>query len=148
MINITSLAFSNNEMIPRKYACDGVNINPPLFIENVPDNTQSLLLIVSDPDAKIGTWIHWLVFNMDPSIDEVKENSLPGNAILGTNTSGKIGYEGPCPPIGETHRYFFRIYALDIIIEAGEGADINKIENIMEEHIIEEGQLMGIYSIS
>ncbi|MDD4358508.1 MAG: YbhB/YbcL family Raf kinase inhibitor-like protein [Candidatus Pacebacteria bacterium] len=147
MINITSLAFSNNEMIPRKYACDGMNMNPPLFVSNVPEKAQSLVLIVSDPDAKMGVWTHWIVFNIDPGIEEIKENSLPQNGILGASTSGKIGYEGPCPPKGEIHRYFFKIYAIDMIIEADEGVDINKLERIMEGHIIEEAELMGIYEI-
>lgn len=145
MIIIKSLAFSNNELIPEKYTCDGKDVNPQLYIQNVPKDTKSLVLIVEDPDA-LRLWTHWIVFNINPDTCEIEENSLPLNSILGANTSGKIGYEGPCPPKGEVHRYFFRIYAMDNTLSLlTEGSQRSEIEKAMENHIIEQGELMGKY---
>ncbi len=146
MIIIKSLAFSNNELIPQKYACDGKNINPDLRIANVPEEAKSLVLIVDDPDAPKRVWTHWIVFNIDPNVKEIREDSLPLNGVLGANTSGKIGYEGPCPPKGETHRYFFKVYALDTIFSLQtSGSGREDIEKAMEDHILDKGELMGIY---
>jgi hypothetical protein len=146
MIIIKSITFSNNELIPQKYACDGKDINPNLCIENVPEDAKSLVIIVDDPDALKGLWTHWIVFNINPNVREIKEDSLPLNGVLGTNTSGKIGYEGPCPPKGETHHYFFKVYALDVVLSLlTEGSQRSEIEKAMEGHIIDKGELMGIY---
>ena len=108
---VSSSAFENNTHIPRKYTCDGADINPPLKIENVPPGARSLALIVDDPDAPGGVWVHWVAWNIDPSIAEIKENSLPKGSIQGQNDFRRQGYGGPCPPA--THRYFFKLYALD-----------------------------------
>lgn len=145
MIKIKSLAFLNNELIPEKYTCNGKDVNPPLNISGVPENAKSLVLIVDDPDAS-KLWTHWIVFNINPDICKIEENSLPLNSVLGANTSGKIGYEGPCPPKGERHRYFFRIYALDYVLSLlTEGSQRSEIEKAMEGHVIEQGELMGKY---
>lgn len=144
MIKITSSAFLNGETIPRKYTCDGDDVNPPLLIGGVPSGAKSLVLIVDDPDVLSGIWNHWLVWNIDPRIKEIKENSIPSGAILGKNDFGKLEYGGPCPPRG-THRYFFKVYALDISLELDSGADGRELEQAMKGHILDHGELMGIY---
>ncbi|MDD2796584.1 MAG: YbhB/YbcL family Raf kinase inhibitor-like protein [Candidatus Pacebacteria bacterium] len=147
MIIVKSLAFLNNETIPQKYTCDGKNVNPALQISNIPKEAKSLVLIVDDPDAPKGTWTHWIVFNIDPTIKMIEEDDVPKGGILGINTSSKIGYEGPCPPLGETHRYFFKVYALDIIFSSEtRGSNKKQIEKAMENHVIDKGELVGLYS--
>lgn len=145
MIKITSSAFSQNATIPQKYTCTGENINPPLSIEGVPENTKSLALIIDDPDASRGTFTHWIIFNIDPQTTEIKENSFPKDAILGKNDSGNLKYRGPCPPSG-THRYFFTIYALDTNLNFSQPPDIKEINKAMEGHIIDSSQIMAKYS--
>jgi Raf kinase inhibitor-like YbhB/YbcL family protein len=144
-IKITSSAFSAGGTIPSKYACDGEDVNPPLQISAVPTDAKSLSLIVDDPDAPMGTWNHWLIWNIDPNITEIKENSIPKGGVFGTNDFGKLEYGGPCPPSG-THRYFFRLYALDAKLDLSEGAKRAELESAMKNHIIAQGQLMGKYS--
>lgn len=141
-IQVTSSAFKHNEEIPKKYSCDGKNINPDLNFDNVPSGTESLFLIMDDPDAPGGTFIHWVVWNIDPS-SVIKENSVPG--LQGANSFGKSSYGGPCPPSG-THRYFFRVYALDTKINKKEGSTKKEIEKAIEGHVIGKGELMGTYS--
>ncbi|MBU3978526.1 YbhB/YbcL family Raf kinase inhibitor-like protein, partial [Patescibacteria group bacterium] len=104
-MRITSSAFENREQIPGKYTCNGENINPPLKFSEVPGEAKSLVLIIDDPDAPGGTWIHWIVYNISPNLREVGENSIPDDGEEGTTTFGKPGYGGPCPPSG-VHRYF------------------------------------------
>lgn len=145
MIKIISTAFTTNGPVPKKYTCDGENINPPLTIDNIPQETKSLVLIVDDPDAPTGTWNHWLVWNIDPTTREIKEGSRLPNSIEGTNSSGKIGYEGPCPPSG-THRYFFKVYALSTQLNLATGAKRKDLEKAFENHIIDQGELIGTYS--
>jgi len=145
MMTVTSLVFKQNEMIPKQYSCDGENINPPLTIVNVPDNVKSLVLIVDDPDAPSGVWTHWLVWNIDPKTTDIKENSAPANAEVGKNDFGKLEYGGPCPPAG-THRYFFKVYALDTVLNLSQGANRSQLDQIMKGHIIDKGELMGKYS--
>ncbi len=145
MIKITSPAFSRQGMIPAKYTCDGEDINPPLAIEEVPDNAKSLVLIVDDPDAPMGVWTHWLIWNINPQTKEITENSVPEGAVLGINDFGKLEYGGPCPP-GGTHRYFFKIYALDTVLDLPKGAKKDELEKIMTNHILDEGELVGKYS--
>lgn len=141
-INVSSSAFENNGMIPRKYTCDGENINPPLEFADIPDGTKSLVLIVDDPDAPMGTFTHWVIWGIEPGV-KIEENSVPG--IEGRNSFRKVSYGGPCPPSG-THRYFFTVYALDADINMKPGASRNEVEKAMEGHIIAKGQLMGKYS--
>jgi len=147
MIQITSSAFYQGEVIPKQYTCDGAGINPPLNFSNIPQEAKSLVLIVDDPDAPIGTFTHWLVWNISPQTLEIKENSLPQNAVEGTNTSGRTKYISPCPPSGQ-HRYFFKIYALDIILNLSSNSDRKVLENAMTGHVLDNGELMGVYQRS
>ncbi|MDZ4209610.1 MAG: YbhB/YbcL family Raf kinase inhibitor-like protein, partial [Candidatus Curtissbacteria bacterium] len=142
-MKITSAAFENNAKIPSKYTCDGENINPPLSFSGVPANAKSLVLIMDDPDAPNGTWVHWMVFNINPKINEISENSLPKDGIEGVTSFGKKGYGGACPPSG-THRYFFKLYALDTILNL---TNPNKaaLEKEIQDHIIEKAELIGLY---
>lgn len=143
-MKIQSLAFSNNRSIPQKYTCDGENVNPPLRFNDVPEGTESLVLIVDDPDAPKGTWVHWTLWNISPAIHDVLENSVPERAIEGMTDFGRSGYGGPCPPSG-SHRYFFKLYALDTVLDLHPSADVKDIEQAMEGHILGEAQLIGLY---
>lgn len=145
MIKITSPAFSQDGKIPVKYTCDGSNANPSLSISGVPDNAQSLAIIVDDPDAPNGTFNHWVAWNIDPKIDTIQENKLPSGAVSGTNSAGKVGYVGPCPPSG-THRYIFTEYALDTKLDLGSSAKKEDLLKAMEGHVIGQGELTGKYS--
>ena len=140
-MKLKSPQFKNNEPIPKKYSCEGEDINPPLLIEKIPDDTETLLLIIDDPDAPSGTWTHWVVYNIKPKKD-IKENEVPG--IQGINDFGKKNYGGPCPPSG-THRYFFRLYALDKKIDRKNGETRKEIEKKMSGHIIDQTELIGLY---
>lgn len=144
IMKIQSSAFENNSSIPSKYTCDGKDINPPLEIKDIPEGTNSLVLIVDDPDAPMGTFLHWLVFNINPDISLIEENSLPEGAIQGKNDFGKVNYGGPCPPFGE-HRYFFKIFALDKKLDLPEGSKLKEVEKEMEGHILDQAQLIGPY---
>jgi len=148
-IKITSSAFEDGGLIPAKYTCDGADVSPPLQWDAVPEGTKSIALICDDPDAPMGTWVHWVLFNLPAETNELAENIpadkiLPDGARQGVSDFGRIGYGGPCPP-GGTHRYFFKIYALDA--EIGLEADANKRQLLkaMEGHILEQGQLVGKY---
>jgi hypothetical protein len=154
-IKITSTAFAQGEMIPKKYSCDGERISPPLKWKNIPEDAKSLVLISDDPDAPFETFVHWVVYDIPASISEFPEN-VPSVKSLediegfnlsgkqGINSGHKIGYYPPCPPSG-THRYFFKIYALDIILNLKAGASKKEIVRAMEGHILAQGQLMGRY---
>jgi Raf kinase inhibitor-like YbhB/YbcL family protein len=144
MLNITSPVFSAGETVPVKYTCDGSGINPPLTISEVPEKAKSLALIMDDPDAPAGTFDHWVLWNIDPKITEIGEDSIPPGAVLGSNGAGKLAYIGPCPPSG-THRYFFKLYALDSTPDIAEGSKKGMVEKAMEGHILEEANLMGRY---
>jgi Raf kinase inhibitor-like YbhB/YbcL family protein len=144
-MKISSPVFGPNQLIPKKYTCDGENINPPLKIEDTPKEAKSLVLIVDDPDAPVGTWDHWLVWNIDPKTEEINENSVPEKAVLGTNDFGKLPYGGPCPPSG-SHRYFFKIYALDTILELPQGVKKEALVKAMENRILDQSELIGRYS--
>ena len=143
-LQITSQAFHANGMIPSEYTCDGANGNPPLSIRNVPANARSLALIVDDPDAPGGTWVHWVLWNMGTDTTEIPATSVPGGALQGTNDFGKQNYGGPCPPSG-THRYFFKLYALDIPPPLKPGATKEQLEEAMKGHILEKAELVGLY---
>jgi len=139
--------FKNGEVIPAKFTCDGENVNPPLKFFDVPKNAKSLALIFDDPDSPSGTWTHWTVWNINPKLLEIKENSIPENAVLGKTTFGEVGYGGPCPGSGE-HRYVFKLYALDIMFDLKEGAEINQLEQLINGHVIEKCELIGKYQRS
>ena len=146
-MKISSTAFAHNGQIPKKYTCDGSDINPPLKFEEAPANARSLALIVDDPDAPMGTWVHWVVWNIDPKSAEIKENSVPKGSMQGMNDFRKHNYGGPCPPSG-THRYFFKLYALDMTLNIGASAGKNALESAMKGHILGEAQLVGLYERS
>jgi len=143
-LTITSPAFQNEGDIPAKYTCQGENINPELNIAGIPKEAKTLALIMEDPDAPSGTFDHWLVWNINPN-DRIRENSLPG--IPGRNSFGHVKYGGPCPPSG-SHRYYFRIYALDSVLPLAEGQNKSELTKQMKGHIIARGALMGRYQKS
>lgn len=140
-LTVTSFAFEPNRLIPAKYTCDGENINPPLNIEGVPKEAKSLVLIVEDPDARAGLWIHWVVWNI-PTTTAIAENSVPG--IEGITTARGRSYSGPCPPSG-THRYFFKVYALDSKLDLSASSGKKDVEAAMEGHVLAKGELVGLY---
>lgn len=138
---VSSPAFKHDGVIPPKYTCEGDNINPPLQIANIPEGTQTLVLIVEDPDAPKGIFDHWVLWNIPP-IGTIEENSSPG--ISGENGAGKTGYYGPCPPSG-THRYYFHVYALDNMLDIQAGETKEKVQEAMEPYLLASGSLMGHY---
>jgi len=150
-IRVTSPAFKDGDMIPRKHTCDGEDLSPPLQFGGVPSGAKSLVLICDDPDAPVGTWTHWVLFNLPPDTKMVAEKiaaaaKLPNGAVHGHNSWGgrKIGYGGPCPPSG-THRYYFKVYALDVKLDLPSGTTKKHLTKAMKGHIIGEGGLMGTY---
>ena len=146
-MEIISNVFLNNQKIPFKYTCDGKNVNPFLEIKEISEQAKSLVLIVDDPDAPGGTWVHWILFNIPVFGKELKiqENSIPFRGILGQNDFKKLGYRGPCPPSG-THHYFFKAYALYSKLDLEKGATKKQVEEAMKNHIINSAQLVGLYS--
>jgi len=148
-LKITSSAFEEGGMIPKQYTCDGANISPPLRWTSVPLGTKSLALICDDPDAPMGIWVHWIIFNLPTNINELPESippqkTLENGAKQGINDFPKIGYAGPYPPSG-THRYYFKLYALDTEIDLDAGATKRELLKAIKGHILAEGQLMGRY---
>jgi len=148
-IKVTSTAFANGGMIPSEYTCDGDDISPPLEWEGVPEGTESIAVIADDPDAPRGTWVHWVLYNLPPETRGLEENvpvtaELDNGAKQGITDSARVGYGGPCPPSG-THRYFFRVYALDTVIDSGGSLDKARLLKAMEGHILAKGELMGKY---
>jgi len=140
-LTVTSPAFEKNKFVPAKYTCDGDDVNPPLTIEGIPEETRSLVLIVDDPDAPMGTWDHWIVWNIPP-VGKIEENSVPGTE--GLNNFNKHSYGGPCPPSG-THRYFFKVYALDTKLELHPNTRKRNVERAMEGRILAKGEIVGLY---
>ena len=143
-LKVTSSAFPDGGKIPKKYTCDNSNVSPPLRIENLPKTVKSLALIVDDPDAPGRTWTHWLLWNIDPKATEIREDSVPKNAVQGTTDFGSARYGGPCPPSG-AHRYYFKVYALDTTLSLPSSANKAAMEKAMTGHIVAEGSLMGTY---
>lgn len=144
-MKLTSSVFESSQSIPVKYTCDGDNVSPPLTVSEVPQDAVSLALIMDDPDAPAGTWVHWIIFNIDPKTNQINENSMPSGSQGGVTSFGKPGYGGPCPPSG-THRYFFKLYALDLKLDLITGVDKAAVENAMSGHIISQVELVGTYS--
>jgi Raf kinase inhibitor-like YbhB/YbcL family protein len=152
-MELSTPAFDEGEMIPPRYTCDGVDVNPELNITGVPADAETLVLLVDDPDIpefaaeKIGkpVWDHWVLFNIDPEIDTIEEDNAPPDTVEGVNSTGEVGYQGPCPPDGE-HRYFFKLYALDTAINLGQGCTKQDVEHAMNSHILEETELVGRYN--
>jgi Raf kinase inhibitor-like YbhB/YbcL family protein len=149
---ITSTAFRDGAAIPAKYTCDGVDVSPPLAWSGAPAGTRSFALIVDDPDAPAGTWVHWVLYNLPADVSELPENiakveSLDlGGARQGRNDFRRPGYGGSCPPPGPAHRYFFKLYALDARLELKGGAQKKEVEAAMEGHVLGSAQLMGTYA--
>jgi Raf kinase inhibitor-like YbhB/YbcL family protein len=148
-MQVTSPAFKEGETIPKQYTCDGANISPALAWTGVPATAKTLALIVEDPDAPSGTWIHWVLFNISTSETGLAENiladkTLPKGALSGTSSFKKLGYGGPCPPSG-THRYYFKLYAIDGALSLANNATAQDVEAAMAGHVVGQGQLMGRY---
>ena len=143
-MKISSAAFENNSFIPSKYTCEGQEINPPLEFKDVPEDTKSLALIVDDPDAPMKTWVHWTIWNIDAKTTQILQNSCPKDAVEGITSFGRTGYGGPCPPSG-THRYFFKLFALDKMLDLSPNSHVRDIESTIERHIIQKAELIGLY---
>jgi len=143
-MKISSSQIKAGKMIPRKYTCQGQNVNPPLEIGGVPENAKSLVILIEDPDAPMGTWTHWVVFNVPPT-SLIPENTVPG--MQAKNDFQRIEYGGPCPPIG-THRYFFKVFALDATLALQEGCSRMDVEGAMKGHILSQGEFFAIYQKS
>ncbi|MGD0745308.1 MAG: YbhB/YbcL family Raf kinase inhibitor-like protein [Verrucomicrobiota bacterium] len=149
-IQITSAAFADGQPIPAKYTCDGNDVSPPLQWTNAPANVKSFALIADDPDAPVGTWVHWVAYDLPAGTSALPENvaqtqTIAGNAKQGMNDFRRPGYGGPCPPPGKPHRYFFKIYALDVTLGLKPGVTKNDLLKAMEGHVLAQGQLMGTY---
>ena len=141
LMEISCPVFRNNDLIPEQYTCDGINISPPLRIGHIPEGTKSLAIIVEDPDAPSKTWIHWLMWNI-PVMEEIGEGEVPG--VEGLNDFNLHQYGGPCPPSG-THRYHFKVFAIDTILELPAHTNARELEKAMQDHILTSGQLTGKY---
>jgi Raf kinase inhibitor-like YbhB/YbcL family protein len=147
---LTSPAFAAGQAIPAKYTCKGENVSPALSWGDPPDGTQTLVLIVDDPDAPGGTWVHWVMFNIPADVRDLSENfpgdaTLPDGSVQGITDFGKPGYGGPCPPSG-THRYFFKLYALDTTLTLDAKTKKADLEAAMDGHILAQTELMGTFS--
>jgi len=147
-LSLESPEFLHNASIPKKYTCNGENLSPALKWHGAPAGTQSYVLIVDDPDAPMGTWVHWLLFNIPATMTHLDEaTQTPAGAISGKNSWDKQGYGGPCPPSG-THRYFFKLYALDSKLTVNSSVNKQDILNAMQNHILESSELIGLYKQS
>lgn len=149
-LGLGSDVFAENETIPVQYTCDGENISPPLSWLVPPEATRSLVLIVADPDAPAGTWVHWVLYDIPPALMSLpeglpKDEVIPEIGTQGVNDFGELGYGGPCPPGGNPHRYFFKLYALDTMLNMEPGATAAEVETAMQGYVLEEGQLVGLY---
>lgn len=149
-MEIRSSAFQNGGDIPRKYTCDGTDISPPLRWENPPAGTKAFALIADDPDAPVGTWVHWVIYDLPAVTKELAEGTPTSESLLngakqGVNDFRKVGYGGPCPPSGPAHHYFFKLYALDMETSLKPRATKQQLLDAIKGHILAETQLMGRY---
>ena len=149
-LEIKSPVLAQKGYIPSNYTCDGANISPEISWSDVPDNTQSLVLICDDPDASFNTWIHWVVYNIPAEVKKLEEGlpktaKLDNGAMQGINDFGEVGFGGPCPPAGKAHRYFFRLYALDAMLKLETAATRKDVEKAMVGHILGETNIHGLY---
>jgi Raf kinase inhibitor-like YbhB/YbcL family protein len=142
---LTSPAFGDRQRIPEKYTCDGKDVNPPLAMENAPAGTKSLALVLEDPNAPHGLFIHWTLWNINPRLNSIDEQAEPSESVCGKNSWGHNRYGGPCPPSG-THRYEFRLYALDTTLHLPGSANREQLGDAMDGHILAVAQLTGLYS--
>jgi Raf kinase inhibitor-like YbhB/YbcL family protein len=146
-MQLTSPAFKDNDDIPVQYTCKGENVSPPLNIFNVPKNAKSLALIMHDPDAPLGDFVHWLIWDMQPGIHSVRANSMPVGAMQGATSFGRNEYGGPCPPAGSgTHRYIFELYAIDSSLNLNSTTTRENLQKAMKGHILEKSTLTGLAS--
>jgi len=144
-MQLTSPDFQHNGNIPARFTCQGDDVSPTLQIASVPEGAKSLVLIVDDPDAPMGNWDHWVVFNILPDVTRISEGTVPAApAVLGWNDFGRVEWGGPCPPSG-THRYFFKLYALDTMLSLRKGARKKDVEKAIQGHILEKTELIGLY---
>ena len=149
-LQITSTAFADGQPIPEKYTCTGPNGSPPLQWTNAPAGVKSFALIADDPDAPMGTWVHWVIYRLPPTMTALAEKTppapeLPDGSRQGINDFGQVGYGGPCPPPGKPHRYDFKLYALDTPLNLKAGATRKELLKVMEGHVLAQGQLMGTF---
>lgn len=149
-LRVTTTAFQPGGAIPKKFTCDGPDVSPPLAWPDLPAGTQSIALIMQDPDAPMGNWVHWVLYDLPASARELPENvakqeQLLNGARQGRNDFRKIGYGGPCPPAGPAHRYFIEVFALDAKTNLQPGATKAELEKAMQGHILAQGELMGRY---
>lgn len=149
-MNVASSAFDEGTNIPKKYTCEGTNVSPQLQLSGIPAGTKSIALICDDPDAPMGTWVHWLLYNLPADTTTLAEgiaktDSLPNGAAQGVNSGGKVGYDGPCPPPGNPHRYFFKVYALDTKLSLASRTTKKDVEAAMQGHILDKAAVMGKY---
>jgi Raf kinase inhibitor-like YbhB/YbcL family protein len=144
-MNITSIAFRHGEEMPKIYTCLGPNINPPLEFENIPAAAKSLVLIFEDKDATPKPWTHWMLFNIKPSVKKILDNTVPSEAMEALSNNHTFGYEGPCPKyFSGTHHYWFRLYALDIVLDIPRGSEREIVETLMKDHIIDKAELLAV----
>ncbi len=149
-MKLASTAFAEGQSIPRKFTADGTNVSPPLSWSGAPSDTKTFVVICDDPDAPRGTWVHWVLFNL-PGTEQALPMGVPASATIpqggvqGKNDFGNLGYGGPSPPKGKPHRYFFKVYALDTVLELGEGITKDRLEQAMKGHVLASGHLMGEY---
>ena len=149
-IAVTSPAFSEGVAIPKRHAGEGDNLSPAISWSGSPSSAKSFVLLVEDPDAPSGTFVHWVLFNVPPGVGKLAEglpakSTLPGVGRQGTNDAHEIGYFGPYPPPGKPHRYFFKIFALDRMLDLPDGCDPAQVHLAMQDHILDTGSLMGTY---
>ena len=145
LLTLTSAAFGEGESIPEKYTCDGEDVSPPLTWQDVSADVGAYALIMDDPDAPRGTWVHWVIYDLAPDLTQLPEGVASNVGTQGSNSWDRMGYGGPCPPSG-THRYFFKLYALDAPVGLEAGADKETLLSAIEGHVLAEGQLMGTYA--
>jgi Raf kinase inhibitor-like YbhB/YbcL family protein len=148
--SLSSSDFENGSTIPKNFTCDGADVSPELSWSDAPKETQSFALIADDPDAPVGTWTHWVIYNLAADTKSTPQNvnkidQLPDGVMQGRNDFRKIGYGGPCPPTGKPHRYFFRLYALDTKLNLKAGASRQEVEQAMNRHVVGQAELMGKY---
>jgi Raf kinase inhibitor-like YbhB/YbcL family protein len=149
-LQVASISFQAGETIPKRYTCDGEDISPQLSWSELPSGTKSLVLIVDDPDAPVGTWVHWLLFDIPAGTRSLEEAvpgipAVEGVGVQGSNGWGSLGYGGPCPPRGPAHRYFFRLYALDSVLDLAPGTGTGDVEMAMHGHVLAQGEMVGRY---
>jgi Raf kinase inhibitor-like YbhB/YbcL family protein len=148
---ISSTGFAGNQMIPKKFTCDGTDVSPALSWEDAPVGTRSLALIMDDPDAPAGTWVHWVMYNIPAETKDLpegvaKQEQLPDGSLQGRNDFRKTGYGGPCPPPGKPHRYYFKLYALDAKLNLNAGASKADVEEAMKGHVLAKAELIGRFA--